>query len=72
MLLAAATDSGYVLPAGAVGRALAGRGARRIAGLGRYAAAATYIGLGLYTAALSSRPRWIERQTSASASCLPY
>ena len=57
VLLAAATDSGYVLLAGAVGRALAGRGAQRIAGLGRYAAAATYIGLGLYTAALSSRPR---------------
>jgi len=57
VLLAAATDSGYVLLAGAVGRALAGRGAQRIAGLGRYAAAATYIGLGLYTAALSARPR---------------
>jgi len=57
VLLAAATDSGYVLLAGAVGRALAGRGAGRIAGLGRYAAAATYIGLGLYTAALSARAR---------------
>jgi len=57
VLLAAATDTGYVLLADAVGRVLAGRGAHRINRLGRYAAAATYIGLGLYTAALSSRPR---------------
>ncbi len=57
VLLAATTDSGYVLLAGAAARALAGRSAPRIAGLGRYAAAATYIGLGLYTAALSARPR---------------
>ncbi len=57
VLLAAATDSGYVLLAGTAARALAGRGAQHIAGLGRYAAAATYIGLGLYTAALSARAR---------------
>ena len=42
--LAAITDTGYVLLAGALGRALAGRGARRSATLGRYATAATFIG----------------------------
>ena len=55
--IAAATDTGYVLLAGAVARALAGRGARRTAALGRYATAATFIGLGLYTATTASRPR---------------
>ena len=54
--MAALTDSGYVLLAGAAARALAGRMARRTAALGRYAAATTYIGLGLYTATTTSRP----------------
>jgi threonine/homoserine/homoserine lactone efflux protein len=57
VLIAAATDTGYVLLAGAVARALAGGGARRAAALGRYAAAATFIALGLYTATTASRPR---------------
>ena len=55
--IAAVTDTGYVLLAGGVGRVLAGRGAGRAASLGRYATAATFIGLGLYAAASSSRPR---------------
>jgi threonine/homoserine/homoserine lactone efflux protein len=55
--VAAVTDSGYVLLAGAAARALAGRTGRRTAALSRYAAAATYIGLGLYTATTPSRPR---------------
>ena len=54
--VAAVTDSGYVLLAGAAARALAGRVARRTEALGRYAAAATYIGLGLYTATTTSAP----------------
>jgi threonine/homoserine/homoserine lactone efflux protein len=54
--IAAATDTGYVLLAGAVGRVLAGRGAMRAAALGRYATAATFIGLGLVAAASPSRP----------------
>ncbi len=54
--VAAVTDSGYVLLAGAAARALAGRAARRTEALGRYAAAATYIGLGLYTATTTSAP----------------
>jgi threonine/homoserine/homoserine lactone efflux protein len=54
--IAAATDTGYVLLAGAAARAMAGGVARHAALLGRYATAATYIGLGLYTAA-ASRPR---------------
>ena len=55
--MAALTDSGYVLLAGAAARALGGRVARRTKALGRYAAAATYIGLGLYTATTTPRPR---------------
>ena len=54
--IAAVTDTGYVLLAGGVGRVLAGRGAKRAAPLARYATAATFIGLGLYAAASSSRP----------------
>ena len=54
--MAALTDSGYVLLAGAAARALGGRVARRTKALGRYAAAATYIGLGLYTATTTSAP----------------
>jgi threonine/homoserine/homoserine lactone efflux protein len=54
--IAAVTDSGYVLLAGVVGRTLAGRGASRATALGRYATAATFIGLGLVAAASSSRP----------------
>lgn len=54
--VAALTDSGYVLLAGAAARALGGRVARRTEALGRYAAAATYIGLGLYTATTTSAP----------------
>jgi threonine/homoserine/homoserine lactone efflux protein len=57
VLIAGTTDTGYVLLADAVARALAGRGARRAAMLGRYATAATFIGLGLYTATTASRPR---------------
>jgi len=57
VLIAAITDTGYVLLAGAAARSLAGRNARRSATLGRWAAAATFIGLGLYTAATASRPR---------------
>jgi threonine/homoserine/homoserine lactone efflux protein len=50
VLIAAITDTGYVLLASAAARGLAGRNARRCATLGRWAAAATYVGLGLYTA----------------------
>jgi threonine/homoserine/homoserine lactone efflux protein len=56
VLIAAITDTGYVLLASAAARSLAGRNARRTAALGRYATAATFIGLGLYAAASSSRP----------------
>lgn len=55
--VAAVTDSAYALLAGTAARALAGRTGRRTAALGRYAAAATYIGLGLYTATTTPRPR---------------
>jgi threonine/homoserine/homoserine lactone efflux protein len=54
--VAALTDSGYVLVAGAAARVLGGRVARRTEALGRYAAAATYIGLGIYTATTTSAP----------------
>ena len=50
VLIAAITDSGYVLLAGAAARRLGGRNAQRSARLGRWAAAATFIGLGVYTA----------------------
>lgn len=50
VLIAAVTDSGYVLLAGAAARRLGGRNAQRSARLGRWAAAATFIGLGVYTA----------------------
>ena len=51
--IAALTDSAYVLAASLAGARI-GRG-RRFATLGRYAAAATYFGLGLFTAATGSR-----------------
>lgn len=51
VLIAALTDSGYVLLAGAAARGLAGRNARRCGTLGRWAAATTFVSLGLYTAA---------------------
>jgi threonine/homoserine/homoserine lactone efflux protein len=50
VLIAALTDSGYVLLAGSAARAITGRLAQRAAQLGRYATAATCIGLGLYAA----------------------
>jgi threonine/homoserine/homoserine lactone efflux protein len=50
VLIAALTDCGYVLLAGRAARAVTGRLAQRAAQLGRYATAATFIGLGLYTA----------------------
>ena len=51
--IAALTDSAYVLAASLAGSRI-GRG-RRFEALGRYAAAATYFGLGLFTAATGSR-----------------
>jgi threonine/homoserine/homoserine lactone efflux protein len=51
--VAACTDSAYVLAANVAGARL-GRG-RRFETIGRYAAAATYFGLGLFTAATGSR-----------------
>ena len=51
--IAALTDSAYVLAASLAGARI-GRG-RRFETLGRYAAAATYFGLGLFTAATGSR-----------------
>ena len=51
--IAALTDSAYVLAASLAGSRI-GRG-RRFETLGRYAAAATYFGLGLFTAATGSR-----------------
>ena len=51
--VAACTDTGYVLAAGVAGPAL-GR-LRGASGLGRYATAAVYVGLGVFTAASGSR-----------------
>jgi len=53
VLVAALTDSGYVLAAHLAGSRI-GRG-RRFETIGRYAAAATYFGLGIFTAATGSR-----------------
>ena len=53
VLVAAATDTGYVLAAHLAGARL-GRD-RRFEAIGRYAAAATYFGLGVFTAATGSR-----------------
>ncbi len=54
VLIAAATDTAYVLAAHLAGSRLAG-GRRRFEAIGRHAAAATYFGLGLFTAATGSR-----------------
>ena len=53
VLLAAGTDTAYVLGAGAAS-AFVGR-SKRAPAFGRYATAATFIGLGFYTAASGSR-----------------
>ena len=55
VLVAVTTDTAYVLAAGLAGAAIgsAGRGPAA----GRYLTAATFIGLGLFTAAAGSRPR---------------
>jgi threonine/homoserine/homoserine lactone efflux protein len=54
VLIAASTDCLYVLLAGAASRLFRGRGTRG-ADIGRYATAATFIGLGVFTAASGSR-----------------
>ena len=51
--MAACTDSAYVLAANLAGARLGT--SRRFETVGRYAAAATYFGLGLFTAATGSR-----------------
>jgi threonine/homoserine/homoserine lactone efflux protein len=51
--IAACTDTGYVLAAGIAAPALGNL--RRAGAMGRYATAAIYIGLGIFTAASSSR-----------------
>jgi threonine/homoserine/homoserine lactone efflux protein len=53
VLLAVLTDSLYVLGAAALAPRLPASGGARV--WGRYASAATYIGLGLFTAALGAR-----------------
>jgi threonine/homoserine/homoserine lactone efflux protein len=53
VLVAASTDCAYVLAASIAGPALTGAGRNRSAG--RYLTAATFIGLGLFTAASGSR-----------------
>jgi threonine/homoserine/homoserine lactone efflux protein len=53
VLIAALTDSSYVLAASLAGSALTGTRRQRAAG--RYLTAATFIGLGLFTAASGSR-----------------
>jgi threonine/homoserine/homoserine lactone efflux protein len=53
VLVAAVTDSAYVLAASVAGAALAG--AKRGLSAGRYLSAATFIGLGIFTATAGSR-----------------
>jgi threonine/homoserine/homoserine lactone efflux protein len=53
VLVAATTDTAYVLAASVAGPALAG--GRRGPAMGRYLTALTFIGLGLFTAASGSR-----------------
>jgi threonine/homoserine/homoserine lactone efflux protein len=53
VLVAATTDTAYVLAASVAGPALAG--GRRGQATGRYLTALTFIGLGLFTAASGSR-----------------
>jgi len=54
VVVAAASDAGYVLLASVLSPAL--RASRRSAGLGRYVAATVYFALGIYAALSGSRP----------------